>query len=1353
MATNTITTKGVLIINGKQVDNTFYKLMGTVKKLDRELKKLPEGSKEFVEKAKQLKLAQKAFNKVKNEIDAVRNSTDRAGGVLSRFFSKLGTTAFDVFKGISFSNIFNTILSYGQKTTEELLQIADAITDVEKTSGLAAKEVEELWNEFSELDTRTKKLDLMKIAEIGGRLGINNKKELKAFTEEIDKAYVALGDSFSGGLEAVTNQLGKMKNLFVETADLDYPTAINRVGSALNELAAQGTSSEENISDFAMRVGQLPNALKPAAEKTLGLGAAFEESGINAQIASSGYSRFITRAAENIENFAYSMQMSVEEAKKLINERPEEFFLRFSEGMKGLDATETAKIFSDLKLNTQEITKAVGAAGQNANRFREMMKLSSEAMEDATSLSDEFNKKNNNSAAIWEKIGKAIKEYFTGEGISTFFTKVSEFFGWITGVSKEAGNGIKTFTSRISFFIKVITLATTTLLSYKAALWLTTKVTKNAIQQNILYNAVTKIGTILKKIQTGATLLLSAAKYRLTGNTKRATAAMRMFNTVTKMNPIGLLLSVITAVVVAYQMFKKEAKAATIQQQIFNDVTGQAAEAVAKEQTEIKKLLKLAQNEKASKESRIKAIKELNKISPEYLGGLTLEKIKTEEATTAIQNYLKVLKQKALQEALSSKRVELEKEAVEIEMKRYALEKEGKFTLEERGKLYKQSLQLRKRIETLDAISTDLEKERLQARDVNRQKELIKLGNWYNEQLKLAKGNAKKIAKLNKELKLKKEAILNESESKTTNVNTNIPTDGGDENKKSQNRSLGEHKKALEAQTKANRKLLELEQKLQDEKRQLQQDGIDKEIEGISISYERKKIKIQQENKDLQSEIDKTNDVIANLQTQKANTTNQEKQKEYNDAINVYHKINQKRIEAKKINDAIIVQLESTKQFKIKTLKVNAFNEEQQQNFKELDLKKQDAINEINSISSLDEAKEQLREVLSKKELSKIKTITQAKEALRKEANKKALKLQINYLKTQQALLQAELQTIENPQAREALMKQLDFLSEKLKAIKGSLQLTGEEGNNFQDTEYEQLDILGFSVKQWEDTFINLDTTEGKLKAVGMAMQALANIGTMYAQLQKASNEKELKNFTSYQQKRKKHLKWQLDSGLISQEKYAKSVEKLDTDLANKKAELEYKQAKAEKAANILKIIGSTAVAVATALKAGPILGPILAGIIGGLGAVQLAIASAQPLPPKPSYAKGGYTKGLGFTDETGHEVAGAVHANEYVIPEWMLNQPRVANIAGWLEAKRTGTNTFNEGGYTSENESKTAENINFKSENSTLLISSIMRLNELLEKLENDGIEAFLLSDAQNGKQMHKAIKEFQKIQNKNKR
>lgn len=68
MATNTITTKGVLIINGKQVDNTFYKLMGTVKKLDRELKKLPEGSKEFAEKAKQLKFARKAFNKVKNEI-------------------------------------------------------------------------------------------------------------------------------------------------------------------------------------------------------------------------------------------------------------------------------------------------------------------------------------------------------------------------------------------------------------------------------------------------------------------------------------------------------------------------------------------------------------------------------------------------------------------------------------------------------------------------------------------------------------------------------------------------------------------------------------------------------------------------------------------------------------------------------------------------------------------------------------------------------------------------------------------------------------------------------------------------------------------------------------------------------------------------------------------------------------------------------------------------------------------------------------------------------------------------------------------------------------------------------------
>jgi hypothetical protein len=71
-------------------------------------------------------------------------------------------------------------------------------------------------------------VDLLKIAEVGGRLGVA-KEDIKAFTQEVDKANVALGDGLEGGVEQVTNTLGKLQGLYRETKDLNISTAINQI--------------------------------------------------------------------------------------------------------------------------------------------------------------------------------------------------------------------------------------------------------------------------------------------------------------------------------------------------------------------------------------------------------------------------------------------------------------------------------------------------------------------------------------------------------------------------------------------------------------------------------------------------------------------------------------------------------------------------------------------------------------------------------------------------------------------------------------------------------------------------------------------------------------------------------------------------------------------------------------------------------------------------------------------------------------------------------------------------------------------------------------------------------------------
>ena len=55
------------------------------------------------------------------------------------------------------------------------------------------------------------------------------------------------------------------------------------------------------------------------------------------------------------------------------------------------------------------------------------------------------------------------------------------------------------------------------------------------------------------------------------------------------------------------------------------------------------------------------------------------------------------------------------------------------------------------------------------------------------------------------------------------------------------------------------------------------------------------------------------------------------------------------------------------------------------------------------------------------------------------------------------------------------------------------------------------------------------------------------------------------------------------------------------------------------------------------------------------------------------------------FWEQTGKRVAGIVHENEFVIPEFMLQNQTVADIAGVLEAIRTGKSRgFAQGGESS---------------------------------------------------------------------
>lgn len=145
--------------------------------------------------------------------------------------------------------------------------------------------------------------------------------------------------------------------------------------------------------------------------------------------------------------------------------------------------------------------------------------------------------------------------------------------------------------------------------------------------------------------------------------------------------------------------------------------------------------------------------------------------------------------------------------------------------------------------------------------------------------------------------------------------------------------------------------------------------------------------------------------------------------------------------------------------------------------------------------------------------------------------------------------------------------------------------------------------------------------------------------------------------------------------------------------LANEKKKLENQRIKSQNKSNeiswvndLASAISNTAKGVTSALGVfPPPLGIALAAIVGGLGAVQIGVVGANKPKPIPTFASGGYTNGLGFTDNTGHQVAGVVHANEYVIPSSILSTNEGKSIASMLEAMRLNMPSFATGGFTTD--------------------------------------------------------------------
>lgn len=205
--------------------------------------------------------------------------------------------------------------------------------------------------------------------------------------------------------------------------------------------------------------------------------------------------------------------------------------------------------------------------------------------------------------------------------------------------------------------------------------------TKRAIVRFGLFAAaIGPVILLISKLSSGYALALTLTKSFVTGIAGIANVvagvipriaafatALRTLNFATITPPLLALTAAIGAAVIIYQDFAKRIERANIVNKTFADINKRTTELVADERVKIAQLVRVVEQDTYSKVQRKKAIEELKRISPEYLGQLDAEKSTIQEVKAATDQYVQSLLKAAKAQAAREKLVEIEKKLLDTQ--------------------------------------------------------------------------------------------------------------------------------------------------------------------------------------------------------------------------------------------------------------------------------------------------------------------------------------------------------------------------------------------------------------------------------------------------------------------------------------------------------------------------------------------------------------------------------------------------------------------------------------------------------------------------------------------------------------
>jgi TP901 family phage tail tape measure protein len=590
------------VLSAKELDKVLLSLktasledlQKAAAQLQEELSKTERDAEKYVETSMNLR-------RVNEQINEVKRSWQEHDNQIVATIKRL-TSYVLVYAG------FNEVVGRIKQLYQANLQLSDSLADIEKTTGLSTESVAELSREIDSIDTRTAQQELHDLAYEAGKLGISAKEDVLGFVKAGNQLLVALGEDL-GGAEAV-RQLMKVNAILGETQKLGVEKALLATGSAINEISQTSRASAGPIVDVVNRIGAIGEAAGLSMSDLIALAGTLDALGQHAEMGGTALNTFISTLTSNTTEVAQAVGLSDEYLKNLIEQgKTIQAVIAVFEKMNAMGGLDVlAPIMKDLGSDGERIKQVLVTLSSGVDELKAQVFTSSRAFKEATSVTDEYNIKNENAMAIMQRMGNAIKESFINSGIVEWLTDVLRYISSIPNRFERGETSIRLMAVTVQALVGVMIA--------------TSSAVQKASANIVLFTKMVKEGTASVNIFKIAWKWLSKAMMS---------------------NPLGWVVLGFTALTSAVTYFKKSVDEATKAQSEFEA-------AIQKETFELSNLKYAIDKANVSNGERAALIKQLNDKYGAYLGFMVTENNYAEK-----QEYIYSLINARLRETLALK--------------------------------------------------------------------------------------------------------------------------------------------------------------------------------------------------------------------------------------------------------------------------------------------------------------------------------------------------------------------------------------------------------------------------------------------------------------------------------------------------------------------------------------------------------------------------------------------------------------------------------------------------------------------------------------------------------------------------